>query len=248
MTKLSVNVNKIATLRNTRALDIPSIVHLSEIALNAGAAGITVHPRPDERHIRATDVDYIAELLKRYPHAEYNIEGNPYHGLVAHCERVKPHQATLVPDAEGQSTSDHGFALTSMSKSERRELAAAIAALKAAGCRVSLFIDPDASQMEPAKEIGADRVELYTEPYASAFAKGRFEDAIAPYVATAQKAHFIGMGVNAGHDLNLDNLAPFLRAVPNIAEVSIGHALIADALEFGLAEAVRKYGALCRST
>ena len=248
MTQLSVNVNKIATLRNTRALGIPSIVHLSMIALDAGAAGITVHPRPDERHIRPADVDDIARLLRSYSNAEYNIEGNPFHGLVEHCRRVKPHQATLVPDAREAFTSNHGWNLVELGHAERDALAAAIAELKQIGCRVSLFMDPVASMMPMARSIGADRVELYTEPYAASFAGGRFEQGVAPYAAAARAARDAGLGVNAGHDLNLDNLPPFVRAVPGVDEVSIGHALIADALELGLAETVRRYVVACRGS
>jgi pyridoxine 5-phosphate synthase len=246
MTHLSVNVNKIATLRNTRSLGIPSVTGLSKIALDAGAAGITVHPRPDERHIRPGDVDDVAELLKAYPNAEYNIEGNPFHGLIDHCRRVKPDQATLVPDAREAFTSNHGWNLVELGQAERDALADAIAELKQIGCRVSLFMDPVASMMSLAKQIGADRVELYTEPYAAAFAAGRFEEGVGPYVSAARAAREAGLGVNAGHDLNLDNLPAFVRSVPGVNEVSIGHALIADALELGLAETVRRYIAACR--
>ncbi|MGN6627052.1 MAG: pyridoxine 5'-phosphate synthase [Tepidisphaeraceae bacterium] len=245
MARLSVNVNKIATLRNTRALDIPNVVRLAQLALEAGAAGITVHPRPDERHIRPADVNDLAQLLKRYPHAEYNIEGNPFHGLVEHCRRVKPTQATLVPDAEGQSTSDHGFALGTMTEVEQNRLRDVIQELQSIGCRVSLFMDPDAPLMGMAKLLGADRVELYTEPYASACAAGCQEAGVKPYIDAAREARTLGLGVNAGHDLNLDNLQPFLGAVEGVDEVSIGHALIADALEFGMKAAVRKYLDLC---
>jgi pyridoxine 5-phosphate synthase len=244
-THLSVNVNKIATLRNTRELGIPSITKLSRIALDAGAAGITVHPRPDERHVRPGDVDDVAQLLRAYPHAEYNIEGNPFHGLIEHCRRVTPHQATLVPDAREAFTSNHGWNLVELGAAERDALAAAIAELKRAGCRVSLFMDPVAELMPLARQIGADRIELYTEPYASAFAAGRYDDGVKPYVSAARAARELGLGVNAGHDLNLDNLEPFLRAVGDVDEVSIGHALIADALEFGMAEAVGRYLRAC---
>ncbi|MGC4033039.1 MAG: pyridoxine 5'-phosphate synthase [Tepidisphaeraceae bacterium] len=247
MSKLSVNVNKIATLRNTRHLDIPNLVRLSAIALDAGADGITVHPRPDERHIRTGDVPAIAELLTKYPHAEFNIEGNPYHGLVEHCERTKPTQATLVPDAEGQSTSDHGWPLTEMSDDELARLRGVIDHLSDVGCRVSLFVDPVPAGMAIAAEIGADRIELYTEPYAAAHAKGNANAALI-YAETAWAAIAAGLGVNAGHDLNLDNLGDFLRAVPKVDEVSIGHALIGDALEFGMAATVKKYHDLCRSS
>jgi pyridoxine 5-phosphate synthase len=244
-TRLSVNVNKIATLRNTRTLGIPSVVRLSQIALDAGAGGITIHPRPDERHIRATDVDEIADLMARYPKAEFNIEGNPFHGLVEYCQRVRPHQATLVPDDVGAFTSNHGWRFGEMDEASIGKLRDAILALKSAGCRVSLFMDPVTAPMARARALGADRVELYTEPYAAEFGKSGAARAVAPYVEAASAAEAQGLGLNAGHDLNLDNLGPFLKAVPHIDEVSIGHALIADALEFGLAETVRKYRAIC---
>jgi pyridoxine 5-phosphate synthase len=248
MTKLSVNVNKIATLRNTRNLGIPSVVRMSAIALDAGADGITVHPRPDERHIRPYDVDDVAALLERYPRAEYNIEGNPFHGLVEHCRRVHPHQATLVPDAREALTSNHGFNLVELGSVERRALAQTIDTLRALGCRVSLFMDPVAEMMPLAQHIGAQRVELYTEPYAAARLTGRDRDSLALYTAASDAARAVGLGVNAGHDLNLDNLAPFLDAAGPIDEVSIGHALIADALEFGLPDTVQRYVAICRRT
>ncbi len=241
MTKLSVNVNKIATLRNTRTLGIPSPVKLSGLILDAGAHGITVHPRPDQRHIRPEDVDQIAELLKRYPEAEYNIEGNPFHGLLEHCERVRPTQATLVPDAREAFTSNHGWNLVELGAVERQALARAIETLHASGARVSLFVDPIAELMPLARELGADRVELYTEPYAAAALGARSAASLATYAAAGRAAVDAGLAVNAGHDLNLDNLGPFLTALPSVAEVSIGHALVADALELGLAETVHRY-------
>ncbi len=241
MTKLSVNVNKIATLRNTRNLGIPSVTRFSAIALDAGAHGITVHPRPDQRHIRFEDVEAVASVVGRYPGAEYNIEGNPFHGLVEHCQRVKPNQATLVPDAREAFTSSHGWNLGDLSDAERKSLARAIETLHESGCRVSLFMDPITGMMPMARELGADRVELYTEPYAAAAEAGDPSGSIRTYAAAARAAIEEGLAINAGHDLNLDNLAAFLREVPGVAEVSIGHALIGDALEFGLAETVRKY-------
>ncbi len=244
MTKLSVNVNKIATLRNTRALGIPDVLRLSAIALEAGAHGITVHPRPDERHIRASDVAPVAEVVRRFPGAEYNIEGNPFHGLVEHCERVRPDQATLVPDAREAFTSNHGWNLVELGGAERGALRNAVARLHTAGARVSLFLDPFPEMMPLAREIGADRIELYTEPYAAASGARRGE-ALRTYAAAARAAQAEGLGVNAGHDLNLENLGPFLGAVSGVDEVSIGHALIADALELGLAEAVRRYAEIC---
>jgi pyridoxine 5-phosphate synthase len=244
MARLSVNVNKIATLRNTRSNGIPDVVRLASIALNAGADGITIHPRPDQRHIRSSDVDAIAELLNYYPTAELNIEGNPFHGLVEHCERVKPDQATLVPDAPDAPTSNHGWDLVHLAGDQRKALTDAIARLHACGARVSLFIDPMVELPKLAKELGADRVELYTEPYATAYAQGKPEASVATYAATAAAAHAVGLGVNAGHDLNLENLRLFLGRVWPVNEVSIGHALIADALEMGLAVAVRRYRVL----
>lgn len=247
MTKLSVNVNKIATLRNTRHLEIPDILKLSRIALDAGAHGITVHPRPDQRHIRPGDVTALAELLKSYQTAEFNIEGNPFHGLVEHCAHVKPTQATLVPDAREALTSNHGFNLVELDETSRAALGSAIAELKRLGCRVSLFLDPVPAMMPLARSLGADRIELYTEPYAAAFAAGRADESLATYGRAAAEARSHGLGVNAGHDLNLHNLSRFVREAGPIDEVSIGHALIADALELGMAETVRRYAALARS-
>ncbi|HEY0008581.1 MAG TPA: pyridoxine 5'-phosphate synthase [Tepidisphaeraceae bacterium] len=245
MTKLSVNVNKIATLRNTRSLGIPSITKLSEIALQAGAAGITVHPRPDERHIRAADVDEVADVVAAHAEAELNIEGNPFHNLIEHCRRVRPAQATLVPDATDAFTSNQGWNLTGMSETDLHALQAAIDQLEFIGCRVSLFLDPLVSHMKIAKRMRANRIELYTEPYAAAFAAGRAKASLDLYATAAAAARDEGLGVNAGHDLNLDNLGLFVNAVGPVDEVSIGHALIADALELGLSETVRRYKAAC---
>lgn len=241
MIKLSVNINKVATLRNTRSLDIPSVVRLSRIALDAGAHGITVHPRPDQRHIRPADVYEIAGLLRdSYPATEFNIEGNPFIEYVHFARDVRPTQCTLVPDSPDAKTSDHGWDL---SKPDAR-LGKLIEELKSFGCRVSLFMDPLPEQIRRAAQLGADRIELYTEPYAAAFKAGD-PLAIEPYVAAAQAAADVGLGVNAGHDLNLDNLPPLVRRLPNLLEVSIGHALIGDALELGMAQTVRRYLAAC---
>ncbi len=237
MAKLSVNVNKIATLRNTRALDIPCVVRCATLCLDAGAAGITIHPRPDERHIRPADVDDLAALLKRYPHAEFNIEGNPLEGQwMNHIRRAKPTQCTLVPDSPEQSTSDHGWDLRPHSD----RLRAVIEEMKSLGCRVSLFMDYDSDEWAIAKALGADRVELYTEPYATGFAKEQHQ-IVKLYSNAARRAREVGLEINAGHDLNLHNLAHFINNVPDVAEVSIGHALIADALQFGLTETVQRY-------
>ena len=230
MTKLSVNLNKVATLRNTRDNGIPSVVRCAEICIAAGAHGITVHPRPDERHIRAGDVSDLAALLREHPRVELNVEGNPFEGLLEHVERARPTQATLVPDAAGQKTSDHGWNLAR----DGRRLAPVIARLRALGCRVSLFVDADLDAVARAHALGVDRVELYTEPYA----RGR---SVTPFVRAAREAARLGVGVNAGHDLSLANVGPFLARVPNVLEVSIGHALVADALELGLARTVKLY-------
>jgi pyridoxine 5-phosphate synthase len=244
MTKLSVNVNKVATLRNTRALDIPNIVHAARICLDSGAAGITVHPRPDERHIRPHDVFDLAELLKSYPGAEFNIEGNPFHRYEEYARQVRPTQCTLVPDSPDAFTSNQGWDL----KKNRQTLRPVIDTLHGYGCRVSLFMDARPEQLELARELGADRIELYTEPYATGFARGAGPAAAAPYATAAARARELGLGLNAGHDLNRDNLPALLQAIPDILEVSIGHALIADALEFGLAETVRLYLAAIRQS
>ncbi|GIW43684.1 MAG: pyridoxine 5'-phosphate synthase [Candidatus Binatia bacterium] len=248
MTCLSVNVNKVATLRNTRNIGIPSVVRMARIALEAGAHGITIHPRPDERHIRRGDVAEIAELLRSYPGRELNIEGNPFHGLLEHCTVARPQQATLVPDEVSAATSDHGWPLTGMPQPVKEELRQAIHALHELGARVSLFVDPLPEVIREARALGADRVELYTEPYARAFAQGHARDMLLRYRYAADAALSAGLAVNAGHDLNLDNLGPFLETIPEISEVSIGHALVADALEFGMAEAVRRYLAICART
>ena len=236
-TALSVNVNKVALLRNTRHLGIPSVVRAATLALEAGADGITVHPRPDERHIRAADVHAVAELLRAWPQAEYNIEGNPHHNLMDFVRQVRPQQCTLVPDGEGQLTSDHGWNLAA----DGERLRPLIAEAHALGVRVSLFMDADAEAMAAARAVGADRVELYTEPYAAAHAGGDASNELRRFAAAAQAALAAGLGVNAGHDLNRANLTDFLRAVAGVQEVSIGHALVADALELGIAEAVRDY-------
>jgi pyridoxine 5-phosphate synthase len=241
-TKLSVNVNKVATLRNTRALDIPSVTGVARLALLAGAHGITVHPRPDERHIRRKDVKDIAELLRSFPGVELNIEGNPFHGLVAFADEHRPAQCTLVPDDDAQKTSDHGWDLDR----DAGRLQPIVAQLKAWGCRVSLFMDAEPGPMKLAREVGADRVELYTEPYAAACvaSEGDRTHAVARFRRAADAARAEGLELNAGHDLSLANLAPFVAAVPWLMEVSIGHALIAEALELGLPETVRRYLAI----
>ncbi len=236
-TKLSVNVNKVAQLRNTRHLGIPSVVKAALLCLQAGADGITVHPRPDERHIRAHDVHDIAALMREWPQAEYNIEGNPFHNLMGFIRAVKPHQATFVPDSEGQFTSDHGWDLAR----DGERLRPLIDECRALGVRVSLFMDAEPGPMAAARAVGAERVELYTEPYAASHGQAGQAAQLARFAAAAVAAQAQGLQVNAGHDLNQANLADFLRGVPGVVEVSIGHALIADALEVGLPETVRAY-------
>jgi len=244
-TALSVNVNKVALLRNTRHLGIPSVVRAATLSLEAGADGITVHPRPDERHIRAHDVHDLAVLMKQWPQAEYNIEGNPFHNLMDFIRTVRPHQATFVPDSEGQFTSDHGWDLAADGAIAAR-LRPLIDECHALGVRVSLFMDAEPAAMPLAREVGADRVELYTEPYAAAHGTAAQAAQLELFAAAARAAAVAGLGVNAGHDLNRDNLGDFLRAVPGVLEVSIGHALVADALELGLAETVRDYQRIIR--
>lgn len=237
--KLSVNLNKIALLRNSREGNWPDPVFFGRIALEAGAAGLTVHPRPDERHVRAADVAPLGELVSRWPGREYNIEGNPFHNLMDHVRAVRPHQATFVPDSEGQLTSDHGFAL--WDEEVCRSLRPLIKEAKDLGVRVSLFMDPVPEWMAKAAELGADRIELYTEGWAKAFGTPNEDEVLEAYSRSAQAARAAGLGVNAGHDLDLDNLGRFLSAVKGVDEVSIGHALTAEALQFGLAEVVRRY-------
>ncbi len=238
MTKLSVNVNKVATLRNTRSVGMPSPVRAAESALLAGAAGITVHPRPDKRHIVKEDVDGIALLMEHWHKAEFNIEGNPLHGLFNHVHRVGPDQATLVPDEPTAPTSDHGWDFQEYGL----WLQEIVAELHELGTRVSLFVDPIPELMPVAAKTGADCVELYTEPFALSYKKQDLrEEGVRFYRETAEAAAAEGLRVNAGHDLNRQNLGFFLDHVPNVAEVSIGHALIADAIELGLAETVRRY-------
>jgi pyridoxine 5-phosphate synthase len=237
MTRLSVNLNKIALLRNARTLGIPSVTRAATIALDAGAHGITVHPRPDARHIRIEDVRELAALLRSRPAAEFNIEGNPFEGLVAIAREVMPQQCTLVPDEPGAVTSDHGWDIDR----DGARLRPLIAELKSAGIRVSLFMDPVPAAMAAVRELGADRIELYTEPYARAFGSASERAEVEKYAAAARAAQQAGLGINAGHDLNQQNLPRFLTGVPGVLEVSIGHALVADALEAGLAATVRGY-------
>jgi len=233
MTNLSVNLNKIALIRNSRNLGIPSVTEAALTCIKAGAHGITVHPRPDQRHIRPDDVYKLAQILT----VEFNIEGNPFQPpFMAIVRQVKPTQCTLVPDTPDTFTSDHGWNLVK----DSQRLIPVIEELRDLGVRVSLFLEPDLAQIQHAKEVGAQRIELYTEPYAAAFENGNVEPVFRQYAAAAHKAQTIGLGVNAGHDLNLQNLAKFC-SIPGILEVSIGHALIADALQMGLFRAVKEY-------
>ena len=240
--QLSVNVNKVALLRNARGYGVPSVLEAARTCIEAGSHGITIHPRPDERHITAADVDELAALLADHPDVEFNIEGNPFEGrFLQHVEATRPHQATLVPDAPGQSTSDHGWDV----RRDGGRLVPIIERIRAQGTRVSLFVDPDPGQVGEVPATRADRVELYTEGYARAFREGSHESVLAGYARAATRATEVGLGLNAGHDLNRANLGAFREAIPNLLEVSIGHELIADALWLGLDGSVRAYlGAL----
>lgn len=231
MTRLSVNLNKVALLRNTRDVGYPSVIEAAKLILAAGAHGITIHPRPDERHIRRSDVPEIAAFLKDYSGIEYNIEGYPDEDFMSLVLEHDCDQVTLVPDAPDQKTSDHGWDIPARAGF----LKDVVARLKDGGRRVSLFIDHEPTIADAAANIGADRVELYTGPYA-------FDAALLPaYVETARVAKQAGLGINAGHDLNLDNLARFIAAIPECDEVSIGHAITADALKMGWTGAVSAY-------
>ena len=236
-THLSVNLNKVALIRNTRHLRIPSLIRAANQCLEAGASGITLHPRPDERHIRTHDVADIASMMKDWPVKELNIEGNPLQNLMGFVRKYQPNQATFVPDSEGQFTSDHGWS----PEHDSTKLRPLIAEAKALGVRVSLFMDAEASSMAWAKSVGADRVELYTEPYAAAWGTPQQSAQLKRFADAAQAAIDAGLQVNAGHDLNLANLTAFVQQVPGVQEGSSGHALIADALEMGYSETVKAY-------
>ena len=245
MTELSINLNKIALIRNSRETTIPDVVAHGLLCIEAGADGITVHPRPDQRHIRAQDCFDLKAAID----VELNIEGNPfaparksdradvtdYPGFMQLVEAVRPAQATLVPDGDAQLTSDHGFDLNK----DATTLEPIIKQLKDWGCRVSLFMDPTPAAMQMAADIGADRIELYTEAYARAHETGDFQSVLAQYQRAAEAAQAAGLGVNAGHDLNLRNLPDF--AIPNLLEVSIGHAFTVDALQYGIADTIGRY-------
>lgn len=247
MTDLSINLNKIALIRNSRDTEYPSVTRHAQMCIDAGADGITVHPRPDQRHIRVQDCYELADMLA----VEFNIEGNPfapamasdrpglrdYPGFMAIALAVAPAQCTLVPDGNAQLTSDHGFDL----EKDGERLRPIIRQLTGRGIRVSLFMDPVEHQIRLAREVGADRIELYTGPYATAHSSGHCQDVLARYSDAARFAASIGLGVNAGHDLNLDNLPSFAEALPALREVSIGHAFTVDCIERGLASTVRAY-------
>ncbi|MCH7741103.1 MAG: pyridoxine 5'-phosphate synthase [Proteobacteria bacterium] len=246
-TRLSVNLNKIALIRNSRDTTIPSVVEAAITCIANGAQGITVHPRPDMRHIRPSDVYDLAELLSKdeYQHIEFNIEGNPYAGaqdngypgFMKLVEDVGADQCTLVPDDPRQLTSDHGWDLTG----ESNQLNPIVAALQQKNIRVSLFMDPIEKQIELAAYLGVNRIEFYTGPYADNFGKQDLDLVLAAFVTSGKFAQTLGLGINAGHDLNLENLTTFCTEVPDVAEVSIGHAIITDALRMGLGPTVQKY-------
>lgn len=238
--KLSVNVNAVAFLRNRRNLPWPSVEGIGRIALEAGAVGLTIHPRPDERHIRHVDVPVLRDLIRTdFPGREYNIEGFPDERFLKLCEAAKPDQVTLVPDDPSQGTSDHGWDV----EKDRARLVEVIKRLHDGGMRVSLFIDPDAAAPALAKSVGADRVEIYTGPYGGAFEPAELQREFDKVVATGKAAEAAGVGLNAGHDLTRENLPRLVAALPNLAEVSIGHAVIADAMTYGMAETVRLFRA-----
>ena len=245
MTALSINLNKIALIRNSREGNYPSVVEHAKTCIDCGVDGITVHPRPDQRHIRPDDVRQLAALTRPLDEVEFNIEGNPfadalgsYPGLIALVQETQPDQCTLVPDADNQLTSDHGFDLTQQAK----KLAPIIEQIKAMSVRVSLFMDPDLQQIKLASEVGADRIELYTGPYAAAWGSNQLETLFQQHLEAANLATSLGMGVNAGHDLNLDNLAKF-ASIPDLLEVSIGHAFTVDSIDRGMVSALKAYQA-----
>ncbi len=246
---LSVNLNKVALLRNSRLDNNPDIAEFAQLSIDAGAQGLTAHPRPDQRHIRVSDIALLSQIAQTNG-VEFNIEGNPfaaarddYPGLLPLVSEGRPDQCTLVPDGDSQLTSDHGFNL----KQDGERLKPIVDTLRSQGIRVSLFMDPDLEQIQLAKQVGADRIELYTGPYAAAFARGREEGEalFEQHAIAASFAQSIGLGVNAGHDLSLDNL-PLYARLPGLLEVSIGHALTADALRMGFKEAVSAYLRCCR--
>jgi pyridoxine 5-phosphate synthase len=242
MARLSVNLNKIALLRNSRRTGVPDVLEFAQLAYEAGAEGITIHPRPDERHIRGSDVPALAELMKDWrPACELNIEGYPDDRFFAICGEVRPEQCTLVPDGPGVLTSEEGWKL---GNEDMPLVTASVARLKKLGARVILFIDPDPNVIDRVPGTGADGVEIYTGSYADAFRRGDVSTMRAACAETSARAAARGLVVNAGHDLNLDNLPALVAAMPNLAEASIGHELTADALKMGWQAAVRAYKAV----
>jgi len=237
VTKFSVNLNKIALLRNSRGRNVPDVAAVARRCLALGVHGITVHPRPDERHTRYADVVELARVVREKPGAEFNVEGNPSERFIALVLEAKPDQVTLVPDAADQLTSDHGWDAVD----NGGLLARVVARFKAAGIRTSLFMDPDVKQIEAVGATGADRIELYTESYATAHGTPEQERVLGAFESAARAARAARLGVNAGHDLSLDNLADFLARVPDVLEVSIGHAVICEALELGLETTIERY-------
>ena len=235
--KLSVNLNAVAYLRNRRDVPWPDVVKLGRIALEAGAAGLTIHPRPDERHIRRSDVPLLRALVDEFPACEFNIEGYPDADFMRLVEAHQPEQVTLVPDKPGQATSDHGWDFST----QHNFLGTTIDRLKKSGMRAAVFIDPDAAAPALAKSLGADRVEIFTGPYGGAADAEQAAREFKRVAATGKAAALAGLGLNAGHDLTRANLPALVKALPNLQEVSIGHGLFADAWEFGLAETVRLF-------
>ena len=246
MVALSINLNKIALIRNSREGNYPNVISHAQLCIDEGVEGITVHPRPDQRHIRPIDVRQLNQLVSPLSTVEFNIEGNPfapslgdYPGFIALVKESQPEQCTLVPDNNDQLTSDHGFDLNITGE----QLMPIIQDLKAQGIRVALFMDPDPAQIQLAAQVGADRVELYTGPYAAAWGTDNLDKLFQRHLAAAELATSLGMGVNAGHDLNLDNLAKF-ASIPSLLEVSIGHAFTVDSLAMGMTNALRAYKTL----
>lgn len=240
MTKFSVNLNKFALLRNSRGHNNPDVMAIAARCVNRGVHGLTVHPRPDERHTRFTDVEALATFLKSRPGVEFNVEGYPTPSFLELVLRTKPDQCTLVPDEPGQLTSDHGW--DAVAKAE--QIRAAVQTLHRGGVRVSVFLDPVLAQVDAVKATGTDRIELYTEPYARAFGQPGQAVELSKFAAAAKHATSLGMGVNAGHDLNQANLGPFLDGVPAVLEVSIGHAVVCESLDHGLEATLDAYMAI----
>ncbi len=242
MTALSVNLNKIALLRNSRGMDFPNVVNFAKLCIRYGADGITIHPRPDQRHATYQDVKDLSRLCNQHPHVEFNIEGYPTADFLKVVKDAKPDQCTLVPDAPDQITSDHGWD----TRSESHFLRSIIANLKGHGIRTSVFLDPDPEMIASASECGTDRIELYTEEYAKCYGSEKHRNTFRKYADTASAAQLAGLGVNAGHDLNQQNLGTFLT-IPGIVEVSIGHALTVEALLNGYESTIRAYVSIVRA-